>query len=70
MLSLALLRQLENAFGLQAGASESDHLRWELAQTKKYPDEVRSALVELLAARRAREKAEAELAAFYRDRTS
>jgi hypothetical protein len=51
-----------------AVTAERDHLRWELAQTRKSLDEVREALRELQAAVLARQKAEAELAALYRER--
>jgi hypothetical protein len=48
--------------------SERDHLRWELAQTRKSLNETRDALIELRAAVLARQKAELELAALYRER--
>jgi hypothetical protein len=51
-----------------AVVSERDHLRWELAQTKQSLHEVREALRELRAAVLARQKAELELAALYRER--
>jgi hypothetical protein len=48
--------------------AERDALRDELADTKRTLHDVRSALRELLAARRAREAAEANLRALYRER--
>jgi hypothetical protein len=48
--------------------AELDRLTWELTLTKQSLHEVRSALQELLAARREREMAEAELVKLYRER--
>jgi len=49
-------------------ASERDALKWKLAQIKKSYAEVGNALLDLQAAVRARQNAEAELRELYRER--
>jgi len=51
-----------------AVVAERDHLRWELEMTKRSLNEVRDALAELRAAVLARQNAEQELRALYRER--
>ena len=57
-----------SSFGHAHHSDCRTRLGWELAQTRKSLDEVREALRELQAAVLARQKAEAELAALYRER--
>lgn len=53
---------------IAALTSERDQLRRELSETKANHDELRQRLIELLDAIRARQQAEAEVRALYRER--